>query len=87
MTRNLRQHYVGCYRLTLLDSAKFAQILRAAKRPDGTYQPQTDGREWLVEIRQVETGALERYAGVFPSLKAAVADLGAPKYMEGRPHG
>lgn len=83
MTKNLRRHYTGCYRVTLNDDSQFAQILRASKRADGTYQPQSDGREWMVEIRRTASGELARFAGVFPSLKAAVADIDAPRYMEG----
>lgn len=95
--RNLRRHYCGCYRLWMRGAQTFAQILRARPRailragdaveqlPDGSHEPSTDGRVWLVEIRDKATGDLLRYAGVFPTLKAAVEDLSAPRYLERSP--
>lgn len=58
----LRQYGLpGRYRWTI-DDELFGQIIRR-------------DREWHVELRCTETGALQRYAGVWASLREAVAEL------------
>ena len=47
----LRKHYTGCYRITLNDRL-FAQIKK-------------DGSFWSAEIRNNESGDIERYAGLW----------------------
>lgn len=74
---NLRKHYAGCYRATL-DAERFVQIRRVARRADGTYEPQSDGRYWSNEIRATASGDLLQFAGVYGTLDEAFRASGAP---------
>lgn len=57
----LRAWLPGRYRMTLGDT-EFGQVKR-------------DGREWIAEVREIETGVIVRFAGVWPSLREAAAEL------------
>lgn len=83
LKRNLRRHYPGCYRVTLRGADRFAQILRAAhNKGTDRYEPSTEGKRWMVEIRDTSTGELIRYEGVHRTLKGAVASLPAAACVE-----
>jgi len=57
----MKQHFSGCYRLTLSDSY-FGQIKKVK-------------RQWEAEIRENDTGTLVRFAGIWSSRKDAVEEL------------
>lgn len=57
----VQQHYHGCYRWTI-DGEQFGQVKR-------------DGHQWKAEIRESSTGSLIRYAGIWPTLREALAEL------------
>lgn len=73
-----RKHRAGCYRVSL-DADRFAQIRRyKATRlcpPIPAYVPDSAGRFWGVEIRNVRTGDLVRFGGVWETLSDAISDV------------
>jgi|DEB0MinimDraft_3_1074331.scaffolds.fasta_scaffold245806_1 hypothetical protein len=58
MTIKTSKHYQGCYRISN-GSAEFGQIRK-------------QGREWHAEIRNMQTGDLVRYAGIWSTKRDAV---------------
>jgi hypothetical protein len=60
MTTKPTKHYPGCYRVPTLRG--FAQI---KKQNNGS---------WMVELRNSD-GSLARFAGTWPTLKAAVEEV------------
>lgn len=61
---SVRKHHRGCYRVTLTPD-EFGQVKREGQR------------EWLAELRDTRTGDLIRYAGLWPTLWQAIAELRA----------
>ena len=57
----IRKHYKGCYRITLTGSL-FGQVKK-------------DGSTWNAEIRSIESGNIERYAGIWNTRKEAVEEV------------
>lgn len=65
--------YSGCYRVRWDDGKRlhvFGQIKKC-------------GQQWHADIRKTETGELQRYAGVWPTLKAAREEVEAILSREG----
>jgi hypothetical protein len=56
-----RRLYKGCWRITL--------------NPDDFGQVKREGRMWLGEVRDTNTGNLLRYAGLWHSRRAAIEEL------------
>jgi hypothetical protein len=73
-----RKHRSGCYRVSL-DAERFAQIRRYKPTrlcpPEPEFVPDSRGRLWGVEIRDVRTGDVVRFGGVWSTLADAVGDL------------
>lgn len=63
MSNKLNKMYAGCYRTEARswDREKFAQIKK-------------QGNEWLIEIREVATGDLVQYAGLWSTLRDAAEE-------------
>jgi hypothetical protein len=61
MNKTLRVHVPGIYRVTL-SGDRFGQIKR-------------DGREWIAEVRDTNTGTLMRFAGLWKTRKDAFEEL------------
>jgi hypothetical protein len=59
-TTQINKMYAGCYRTEARswNGEQFAQIKK-------------QGREWLIEVREVETGDLVNYAGLWNTLTDA----------------
>jgi hypothetical protein len=70
----LRKHRPGCYRVSI-DAETFAQIVRCkcthAFEPLARYIPDSKGRYWLIEYRDINSGQIIRYGGVCDTLKEA----------------
>lgn len=76
----LDRHYPGCWRTRDQDPARFYQIKRGRHYStigglQDRFVPDVEGRHYLVEIREVVTGDLIRYAGVHRSLRGAVDEI------------
>lgn len=61
MAATIKKHYIGCYRVTYPDAYEFGQIKH-------------EGRNWLAEIRDTETGRIVRFAGIWKTKHEAIEE-------------